>query len=74
MGVSYDPGVFDRLFKFSWIYTFAWLPQRCNLTNKIIWLKKAYKGIEIRDRFGMDVYDMFIWHEEAAHIKYLLTK
>ena len=43
-----DPAMYDPLASFKhraiWYLKFSWLPRRCCISGKRIWLKKAYKG------------------------------
>jgi hypothetical protein len=79
-GMSYLPpkGVkmaeFDKyiLHHANWEWTFAWLPHKCQLTDKRIWLKYAYRGIA---RVGDYMDPVFIiWRTTDAHIAELLTR
>jgi hypothetical protein len=49
----------DQFFykKADWYYKFAWLPHRCNLSNKRIWLKKAYRGIAMYTGPGDPIFE-----------------
>jgi len=40
-----------------WYAKFAWLPKRCDLSNKIIWFKVAYKGTAMFTGPGNPVID-----------------
>lgn len=37
----YSNDYYDRAV---WYLKFAWLPRRCEVSNKLIWLTRAYKG------------------------------
>lgn len=41
----------------SWHYTVAWLPCRCDISGKILWLKKAYQGTATYHGPGTPVYE-----------------
>jgi len=61
-----------------WIKEFAWLPHRCMLTKKIIWLKDAYKGTALYSVHN-SVHDAVItseyrWHDYDEHIIWELQK
>jgi hypothetical protein len=40
-----------------WYYKFAWLPHRCNITNRRIWLTCAYQGIAVYTGPGEPVFE-----------------
>jgi hypothetical protein len=40
-----------------WYYKFAWWPHRCNRSNKLIWLKKAYRGVAMYTGPGDPVFE-----------------
>jgi hypothetical protein len=50
---SYDP-FWDRAF---WKYIFVLWPRRSEITNKIIWFKKAYKGTRMIAGPGEPVFE-----------------
>ncbi len=56
-----------------WTRTFAWLPHRCHLSNRIIWLKMAYRGIVTYLDPGVPMVQ-YIWHHEHEHLIWLLKK
>lgn len=74
--IGYDSDVAsDWVFlrKAKWKETFAFLPHRCRISKRLIWLKKAYKGVAIY--YGPDTPAIETqWHESGEHIKWLLTK
>lgn len=57
----------------AWSFKFAWLPYRCRISKRLIWLKKAYKGVATYTGPGTPVTETH-WHESGDHIKWLLTK
>jgi hypothetical protein len=60
--------------KAKWKETFAILPHRCRISKRIIWLKKAYKGVAIYEYdYRPDLTETH-WHETGEHIKWLLIK
>jgi len=54
---------------FDWHLHFCWLPSKCFLTNKNIWLKKCYKGTRMITGPGepvfidyyIDKFEFLIW-------------
>jgi len=57
-----------------WKHEFAWLPQRCRLSKRLIWLKKGYKGTAKYPKYpgpGSPVTEIH-WHDTGEHIKWLL--
>lgn len=55
-----------------WEWTFAWLPHKCQLTKKLIWLKYAYRG---ESRIGDYMDPVFIiWRTTEAHIFQLIKE
>lgn len=51
----------------SWVMSFCWLPRRCSLSNKLQWLKYAYKGTAMWTGPGTPVYE-YMWHDKAEHL------
>ena len=60
---SYDPFQ-DHA---TWQLKFAWLPQRCDLTQQRIWFKLAYCGTRIITGPG-DPVIQHQWHDKSEHI------
>jgi hypothetical protein len=55
-----------------WEWTFAWLPHKCQLTGKRIWLKYAYRGVS---RIGDYMDPVFvIWRTTDAHLLQLIKQ
>ena len=52
---------------------FAWLPEKCNLTSKWIWLKKAYRLTSIYTG-PTEISLEHRWHDKNAHIMWLLKR
>jgi hypothetical protein len=50
-----------------WELTFAWMPHRCSLTNKLIWLVFAYQGMSILTGPGDSIID-YQWHDKNEHL------
>ena len=69
---------FEALYHFyktaTWTRQFAWLPHRCMLTKKIIWLQFAYQGIA--GYYGQSVHVVYEyhWHRYDEHIIWELRK
>jgi len=66
-------GTWVFLRKAKWKETFAILPHRCRISKRLIWLKKAYKGVATYTGSGTPVTETQ-WHESGEHIKWLLTR
>lgn len=66
-------GMWVFLRKAKWKETFAFLPHRCRISKRLIWLKKAYKGVATYTGPGTPITETH-WHESGEHIKWLLTK
>lgn len=67
--MNYDPlGSFKH--KAIWYVKFAWLPHRCCISGKRIWLKKAYKGTAMWTGPGDPVFQ----HEWVLKEQYLFAK
>jgi phage-related protein len=56
-----------------WQLKFAWLPKRCLLSNKCIWLKFAYRGRAMYTGPGDPVFEDH-WHETTEHIIWQLKQ
>ena len=54
-----------------WELSFAWLPKRCDLTGKIIWLKEAWCGTGILTGPGESIIEQR-WHDPDEHLIFLL--
>jgi uncharacterized cupin superfamily protein len=54
-----------------WKLNFAWLPHRCNLSNKIIWLQFGYIG-EARWKGPGDDAVEYHWHTKTEHLIWCL--
>ena len=55
----YKPLFFQREFyrRAYWQLKFVWWPRRCDLSDKRIWLKRAYRGIRVITGPGEPVYE-----------------
>jgi hypothetical protein len=54
-------------------YKFAWLPERCYLTGKRIWLKKGYRITRMYTGPGTPVFE-HRWHDKNEHIIWKLKQ
>lgn len=52
---------------------FVWLPKRCNLSSKRIWLKRAYRLTAIWTGPGEPVIETR-WHDKNTHIMWMLKR
>jgi len=66
-------GTWVFLRRAKWKETFAILPHRCRISKRLIWFKKAYKGVATYTGPGTPVTETH-WHETGEHIKWLLTR
>ena len=68
---------FEALYHFyktaTWTRQFAWLPHRCELTKKIIWLQSAYQGIAVYG-WPENVVCEYHWHSYNEHIIWELRR
>ena len=60
---QYDP-FYNRA---KWSMSFCWIPRRCTLSNKLQWLKYAYKGTAMWTGPGEPVYE-HRWHNKQEHL------
>jgi hypothetical protein len=70
-----DSNFGDRIFhsKVIWKTEFAWLPHRCQLSRKIVWLETAVRGTAIYTGPGEPVIE-YRWHNSQEHLIWLLKK
>lgn len=63
----------DRAFynRAQWSEQFAWWPHRCELTKKIIWLQRAYRGQARWTGPGDDAVETR-WHDFKEHVFWTL--
>ena len=54
-----------------WTMEFAWLPHRCDITKRIIWLQWAYRGRAVWTGPGDDAVETR-WHDRHEHLIYTL--
>jgi hypothetical protein len=57
----------------NWQLKFAWLPHRCSLSGRFIWLKFAYCGRKIISGPGEPVIEDY-WHTTTEHMIWLLKR
>ena len=54
-------------------YKFVWLPQRCDLSGKRIWLKKGYRLTRLITGPGDTIFE-HRWHDKNEHIIWKLKR
>jgi hypothetical protein len=54
-------------------YTFAWLPQTCDISGKRIWLKYGYRFTRMITGPGTPIFE-YRWHDKNTHIMWLLKR
>jgi hypothetical protein len=59
--------------KVIWREQFAWIPRRCNLSNKRIWLKKCMMGVAMWTGPGDPVFE-FKWHDMKEHLFWMIKR
>ena len=69
---SYDP-FYDSKLMLGAEYTFAWLPQICDISGKRIWLKYGYRMTRMITGPGTPVFE-YRWHDKNTHIIWKLTR
>ena len=50
-----------------WKPTFSWLPKRCALSNKLIWLRRGLLGTAVWKGPGEDAIE-HRWHDIDEHL------
>ena len=55
-----------------WSWQFAWLPHRCELSNKFIWLSYAYRGVVTMNDYPEPV--QVRWRTTDEHLLYLIKR
>ena len=69
-GTFYAPYI--PMLKELWQRKFVWVPCRCELSNKLLWLTFAYQRINFF-REDIQIFRKASgWHSEQAHTFYLL--
>ena len=69
-------GILDPSFRWiyeNWQLEFAWLPHRCNLSDRFIWLKFAYCG-RAEMLIRTDESTPVRWHTVTEHLNWLLKR
>jgi hypothetical protein len=56
-----------------WEERFALTPQRCDLSQKRIWLKRGFVGAAVWTGPGSPVWE-YRWHDAQEHMMWLLRK
>ena len=56
----------DFYMRAEWTKEFAWMPHRCVISNRIIWLRFGYMGMAMWTGPGEPVYE-YNWHTEKEH-------
>lgn len=54
-----------------WTLEFAWWPRWCDLTDRFIWLQRAYRGRAVWTGPGDDAVETR-WHDRHEHLIYTL--
>lgn len=54
-----------------WNIEFLWVPRRCKLSRKFLWLCWAYRGTVMWTGPGEPHYES-IWHERNKHLIWIL--
>lgn len=67
---SYD-SFYDRMIDTE--LKFAWLPQKCNISGKRIWLKYGYRMTRIITGPGEPLF-VYRWHDKVEHIIWKLKQ
>lgn len=57
-----------------WKLAFAFLPHRCQLSGKFIWLKLAYHGTAAYRAGDFDAVYEHRWHDSTEHLIWALKK
>jgi hypothetical protein len=69
------PGFDDEVSSFyrkaGWQLEFTFWPQRCQISNRVIWLERAYKGTAIWTGPGNNIVE-HRWHSTQEHIIWIL--
>jgi hypothetical protein len=56
-------------------YKFAWLPQRCDISGKQIWLKNAYRITRMTmTMVPGDIIFEHRWHDKLEHLFWKLKR
>ena len=71
MAAGRDDGFYRRCV--GWELSFAWLPERCDLTGRRIWLKEAWRGTSVLTGPGEPIIE-HRWHDRDEHLVFLLKE
>lgn len=65
----------DDLFyrKAIWVERFAWIPRRCNITGRRLWLTKTMMGVAMWAGTSEQIFK-FKWHDYKEHTLWLLKQ
>lgn len=70
-----DSNFGDNLFYskcLGWELKFSWLPHRCQLSNRIIWLEFSYRGTAAHRSGDVDFIYEHRWRDKNEHLIYIL--
>jgi len=56
------------------VLTFAWMPKRCHISGKRIWLKYGYKLTATWRAGDIDFVSEHRWHDRDSHILWRLKR
>lgn len=65
---------FSRMYFYhraGWCERFVWLPRRCELSGRIIWLRRAYRGTVLWHGPGTPTIET-VWHDRSEHLVWIL--
>jgi hypothetical protein len=68
---GYDP-FYSRLL-IETEFTFAWLPKKCHISGKRIWLKYGYRLTRIITGPGDSIFE-YRWHDKVEHLIWKLKQ
>lgn len=56
---------YDWIFykKAEWEYVFSWLPHKCEISNKLLWFTRAYRGMAVYTGPGEPVIE-YKWFDK----------
>jgi hypothetical protein len=64
---GFDDEVGNFYYRAGWQLEFTFWPRRCLISNRIIWLQRAYKGTAIWTGPGTPVVE-HRWHSAREHV------
>jgi hypothetical protein len=65
-------GTWIFLKRAKWTEKFAWLPHRCRISRKLVWLKRGYKGTATFTGPLPPVTETH-WHDRGQHLWWILS-